>query len=197
MSKAAKPTNPSAPEVWGISAWALWQPTQNNLRSLNLHCQDYSTAILMTLSPAAQEVVCNYNEEAAHVLIAAQEVICNRNFDSVLFGREDQTEADDEQFLQCLGCMVAIPTDQSSRFCGPNCSGLGLGSRIKSLSINMGLSYLVSMSSLVKQSRLTPFGFRFIMMFLYDNHFGVNDLRTIWPKIEAEFVYRNPKLLKL
>lgn len=138
----------------------------------------------------------DYNEEAAHVIIAAQEVVCNRNFNSVLFGREDH-EADDEQFLQCLGCMVAIPTDQSSRFCGPNCSGLGLGSRIKSLSINMGLSYLFPMSSLVKQARVTPFAFQTIMMYLYDNHFGVGDVLTKWDKIAADFVYRNPKSLKL
>ena len=139
----------------------------------------------------------NYNEEAEHVIRAAQEVICNRNFNSVLFGREDQTEADDAQFLLCAGCKVAIPTDQSSRFCGPNCSGLGLGTRIKSLSVNMGLSYLVPMSSLVKQARMTPFAFQTIMVYLYDNHFGVVDVLTLWDKIAANFVYRNPKSLKL
>lgn len=69
--------------------------------------------------------------------------------------------------------------------------------KIKSLSIHMGLSYLFPMSSLVKQSRMTSIGLWIVMMFLYDNHFGVDDMRTIWHKIEAEFVYRNPKLLKL
>ena len=139
----------------------------------------------------------DYNEEAEHVIRAAQEVICNRNFNSVLFGLEDQPEEDDEQFLLCAGCMVAIPTDQSSNFCGPNCSGLGLGARIKSLSVNMGLSYLVPMSSLVKQARMTPFAFQTIIMYLYDNHFGVSDVLTMWDKISADFVYRNPKLLRI
>ena len=137
-----------------------------------------------------------YNEEAAEIVIAAQEVICDRNFNLALFGREDH-EADDEPFQVCVGCMVAIPTDQSSRFCGPNCSGLGVRARIKSLSVNMGLSYLVPMSSLVKQARVTPFAFQTIVMYLYDHHFGVRDVLTMWDKISADFVYRNPKLLKL
>ena len=139
----------------------------------------------------------DYNEEAEHVIIAAQQVICDRNFKLMLLGLEDQTEADDEQFLLCAGCMVPIPTDQSSHFCGPNCSGLGLTARIKSLSVNMGLSYLVPMSSLVKQARVTPFAFQTIMMYLYDNHFGVGDVLTKWDKISAVFVYRNPKSLKV
>ena len=139
----------------------------------------------------------DYNEEAEHVTIANQQVICNRNFNSMMLGLEDQTEADDEQFLLCAGCMVAIPTDHSSYFCGPNCSGLGLHARMKSLSVNMGLSYLVPMSSLVKQAHMTPFAFQTIMMYLYDNHFGVGDVLTKWDKISAVFVYRNPKSLKV
>ena len=135
----------------------------------------------------------DYNEEAEHVVIAAQQVICSQNFNSMILGLEDQTE----DFLLCAGCMVPIPTDQSSHFCGPNCSGLGLGARIKSLSVNMGLSYLFPMSSLVKQARMTPFAFQTIMMFLYDNHFGVSDVLTMWDKISADFVYRNPKLLRI
>ena len=133
----------------------------------------------------------DYNEEAGQVIIAAQQVICVRNFK--LLGLADQTE----DVLLCSGCMVAIPTDQSSHFCGPNCFGLGLTARIKSLSVNMGLSYLVPMSSLVKQARVTPFAFQTIMMYLYDNHFGVGDVLTMWDKIAANFVYRNPKSLKL
>ena len=135
----------------------------------------------------------DYNEEAEDVIIAAQQVICDQNFKLMLLGLADQPE----DFLLCAGCMVPIPTDQSSHFCGPNCSGLGLGVRIKSLSINMGLSYLVPMSSLVKQARMTPFAFQTIMMYMYDNHFGVSDVLTIWNKISADFVYRNPKLLRI
>ena len=134
----------------------------------------------------------DYNEEAEHVVIAAQQVICSQNFNAIILGLEDQTEP----FLICAGCMIPIPTDQSSHFCGPNCSGLGLRARSKTLSIHMGLSYLVPMSSLVKQSRTTPFAFQTIMMFLYDNHFGVSDVLTMWDKISADFVCRNPKLLK-
>ena len=135
----------------------------------------------------------DYNKEAEHVIIAAQQVICTQNFNSMVLVLEDQTE----DFKLCAGCMVPIPSDQSSHFCGANCSGIGLGSRIKSLSVNMGLSYLFPMSSLVKQARVTPFAFQTIMMFLYDNHFGVRDVLTMWDKISADFVYRNPKLLKL
>lgn len=134
-----------------------------------------------------------YNKEAERVVIAAQEVICNQNFNSMVLGLEYQTE----DFRLCAGCMVPIPNHQSSIFCGPNCSGIGLGSRIKSLSVNMGLSYLFPMSSLMKQARMTPFAFQSILMFLYDNHFGVRDVLTMWDKISADFVYRNPKLLKL
>ena len=137
-----------------------------------------------------------YNKEAEHVIIAAQQVICTRNYE-MLLELEDQTEADDEQIRLCAGCVVAIPSHQSSHFCGPNCSGIGLGPRIKSLSVNMGLSYLFPMSSLVKQARVTPFAFQTIIMFLYDNHFGFCDVLTMWDKISADFVYRNPKLLKL
>jgi hypothetical protein len=137
-----------------------------------------------------------YNKEAERVIIAAQQVICSQNYE-MLLELEEQHEADDEPVRLCSGCMVLIPNHQSSIFCGPNCSGIGLGSRIKSLSVNMGLSYLFPMSSLVKQARVTPFAFQTIMMFLYDNHFGFRDMLTMWDKISADFVYRNPKLLKL
>ena len=129
-----------------------------------------------------------YNKEAQQLVATAHQVVWNQNYESFV-------PSDAEQHL-CIGCLVPIPIYQSSNFCGPNCSGLGLGARIKSLSVNMGLSYLFPMSSLVKQSRTTPFAFQTIMMFLYDNHFGVSDVLTMWDKISADFVYRNPKLLK-
>ena len=134
----------------------------------------------------------SFNEAAANTVRMEHASLCRRNMELWPTLNED-----DEETLACCGCSVMLPEEHRGRFCGPNCPTLGMTHRIKSLSINMGLSYLFPMSSLVKQSRLTSFGLRFIMMFLYDNYFGVDDVRTIWPKVEAEFVYRNPKLLKL
>jgi len=133
-----------------------------------------------------------FNEEAIDAVRNEYTVICRRNKEAW-----PTTHEDDDETHACCGCSVILPEQHRGRFCGPQCASLGMTHKIRSLSIHMGLSYLFPMSSLVKQSRMTSVGLWIIMMFLYDHHFGVNDMRTIWYKIEAEFVYRNPLLLKL
>ena len=132
-----------------------------------------------------------FNSHAVNTVMIEHAIICKRNSESW------PTLDDDEAVWTCGGCSLLLPENSRSIYCGPNCPSLGMALRIRTLSINMGLSYLFPMASLVKQYRITPTGFQGIMVFLYDNHFGVDDLREIWPKIEADFVYRNPKLLKV
>jgi len=133
----------------------------------------------------------DFNSDAVNTVMIEHAIICRRNVESW------PNLNDGEELQACGGCSILLPQEHRSIYCGSNCPSLGTSLKIRTLSINMGLSYLFPMASLVKQYRLTPIGFEGIIVFLYDNHFGVDDLRKIWPKIEADFVYRNPKLLKL
>jgi hypothetical protein len=138
-----------------------------------------------------------YNEDAEKIVVAEYQLIRAQNL-ALLPPLAEEDNEDLELVAQhvilndcCVGCAAYINMFVfGSKFCGPNCPGLGMTRRIKTLSINMGLSYLFPMSSLVKQARMTSTGLQIIMMFLYDHHFGVDHLRTMWPKIETEFVYR-------
>lgn len=129
----------------------------------------------------------DYNEEAVNTVRIQHAVICRKNMAT-------WPEVDgEEDIMACGGCSIALPAQHRGLFCGSHCPVLGMNAKIKSLSIDMGLSYLFPMASLVKQSRITPVGFKSILMFLYDRHFG-DDVQEIWPNIEADFVYRNRKL---
>jgi len=130
----------------------------------------------------------DFNEEAVNTIRIQHSAICRRNMET---WPAMDTE---EEIMACCGCSMALPAQHRGFFCGPNCPSMGLNNKIKSLSINMGLSYLFPMASLVKQSRITPTGFQSILMFLYDRHFGVDNVQKIWPNIEADFIYRNPQL---
>lgn len=120
-----------------------------------------------------------FNEEAIRIANDAHQRVCRQND---LLANER---------LRCCSCNAEVP-DQRRNFCGPQCPGLGLTAQIKTLSIELGLSYLVPMSSLMRHhvTRMTPVGFETILKYLYDDHFGT-DLSTAWPKISKLLVFRN------
>jgi len=141
------------------------------------------------LTPQALFGYVKYNEEAKRVVNTAHQLVCNQNFES--FVPSDDPDAENRL---CVGCLVGVSNTRN--FCGSECPGLGITERVRTLSIKMGLCYLLPMSNLMRQaqSRMSLVGFETIVKYLYDDHFGT-DLSTAWTKISKVLVFRNNQLV--